>query len=198
MTEGEAARAYIRAYGYFRDCIVRNDRTVFGWEADILIFMADGRAKEVEIKVAASDLKKEFNRKNWEPLDAEGFGRSNWYHNWSDKERKHDALMNGGAHEWKRNREELRWDYIGRQPTPVSFYIVAVPKELADLALELVPKPYGINALPAVEGGSLRVVRKPVRIANSRPLNDKEMRTVAHHLSTRFWANQFGIAKGRR
>ena len=198
MTEGELAKLYIRDRGWRRGIIIRNETLVTGWEADIFI-VENGIGREIEVKVSASDLRKEFGR-TYPKIEHVGLTVGD-YGRISSKERKHDALLYGGPYQWERNkRDNLKcggpfWIFIGRKPTPVSYYSVLVPEDLKDMAMELVPEGYGVIS---VRKGCTYCVRKTTRIVNSRKVEAADIEALARHLSSRYWTEQFGSTTGRK
>lgn len=184
MTEGEVAALIVKDRGIHDDLMIRNCH-VCHWESDIIVVTDNWYATEIEIKVTKSDLRAEFaSRIEWDGIYCNRDACST-------KSIKHDALLNGGYPSLYWHRESERYYLKDRKQQPVKYFIIAVPRDLEELALEIVPDRYGIISIDPCDKVNVpfrvREVRKPKALKGHRKLTEKEMLRAARYCSHRYW-----------
>lgn len=149
---------------------------ITGREADILRISPQNYAHEIEVKCTRADLISEFA-----PDRMKTKKELSWSKHW-----KHRILSGEGK------------QHI------ISRYSVAVPPNLRELAIEILPAHYGLYVVTSVPlewrrcNGIVDEVRRAKRIVNSRALNDHEILLMCRITCSRYWHQRLYGANGRK
>lgn len=175
-TEGIIVDIMCSQYFRIESEIIIPNCCMTGREADILRVSAKNLAHEIEVKCSRADLISEFAPDRMKtPKEL----------SWS-KRTKHASMRGEG-------REHM-----------ISRYSLAVPPNLKDLALEIIPEHYGLYVvasypLPASKlNGTVKEIRRAKLISNSRPLNDHEIRLMCRITCSRYWRQRIYGINGRK
>jgi hypothetical protein len=178
FTEGEMALALSKHFDRYKNTVVPNTVRFFRCEADLAVKYPSGWCSEVEIKVSKADLLKEFKS--------------------DSKAEKHKELIEG-VRTRKYNKNTRAWEE-GVQKHLVSKYWVAVPEELVELALQVVPEYAGVICVRAVNKVKNICIekRKAKKLKMSRKATHEETIQLLWYAHHRFWSQRENGGGGRR
>jgi hypothetical protein len=182
VTAKEIQKALALHFDYRANVVVPNCGFP-GWEADLVVLRPSGWLEEVEVKVSIADLKRDFTAKTLKHrILCKGSGK------WHMGAGGFDA--NNPNHEPIRYGERVSsyYDYTVPIPHLIRKFWFAVPLDLKDKALSIIPEQYG---LLTIEDVGLRrrvcVCRNPRQIKVSRKLEDSEKLNLMRLAYLRYW-----------
>lgn len=184
MTAAEVTRAVVRWRWSYREYVCVPRCHFAGSEADLLVLYPSGYMDEVEIKVSASDFKREFKTKEdkhrllnmgrplwrWETDELAGFDAENPLH---------EPTFSDG------NRLISYLDWSRPEPHLIRRFWFAAPEELADRIVADVPGHAGLLSVRP-RGGVDELIKAP-NLKQSRKLTDEERIALMRLAYLRFW-----------
>lgn len=112
-----------------------------------------------------------------------------------------------GEVEIKKSKTDIRAEFDGHSLSKVckhngnalgdryvSYYSLAVPEGMEQLALSLMPDKYGLFTV----GERVTLIRKPVRLPNAKPITYEQLMILSMYASRRFWQITEKGYSGRR
>lgn len=186
---------YFRCY---RNLVIPNygNGLIYG-EGDLVVVRPSGWAEEIEIKVSIQDLKAEFKNKSMKHRILRD-GRPKILY------RSHYTLADRNLDEWKEAVESLETeklfclgqkspyqvlDWRAHLPHNCKKYWIALPHELLDKALPLIPEYAGIITLEPCQwnNGYVRIQREAPRLKYSQKVPESVRDHILQCAYYRMW-----------
>lgn len=172
ITAAQITQALTRRWLVHQHIVVPNC-CVTGWESDLLILRKSGWMEEVEIKISASDFKREFEAK-------------------ADK---HERLVKGKAEYIPGNRQVIgRYDWTDCKPHTIRKFWFAMPHSLAEKLGPQIPEYAGLLSIRhGYNGLTTDVLREAPILKMSRKLTDAEQVALLRSTYHRYWDLKRGV-----